>query len=89
MGTGSSTLELTDQIVVLLEQQGIEVKEKTVKKFIKTLEKTSPWLVHSGGLNIPDGNRLREICKERCGNMAPRAFLSQRSPCGDWSRMPS
>lgn len=54
MRTASSTSQLADQIVALLEQQGIGVKEKTAKEFIKTLERTSPWLAHSGELNIPD-----------------------------------
>lgn len=53
MGTSSSTLQLTDQMVALIKQQGTGIKVKTGKELIKPLEKTSPWFVHSGGLNIP------------------------------------
>eukprot|EP00073_Rattus_norvegicus_P055330 XP_017457820.1 PREDICTED: endogenous retrovirus group K member 6 Gag polyprotein-like [Rattus norvegicus] len=59
MGTSCSTLQLTDQIVALLNQQGTGIKVKTAKEFIKTLEKTSPWFVHLGGLNISDWEHVK------------------------------
>ncbi|XP_032755597.1 endogenous retrovirus group K member 6 Gag polyprotein-like [Rattus rattus] len=80
MGTANSTSQLADQIVTLLEQQGIGVKEETVKEFIKTLERTSPWFVHSGGLNIPDWEQvMRDLQRmlRRCGpESIPAATLS-------------
>lgn len=73
MGTVSSTSQL-DQTVALLEHQGIGVKEKTVKEFIKTLEKTSPWLVHSGGLNIPDWEQVMRDLQRTLRRYGPESI---------------
>lgn len=54
MGTTSSTLQLQDQMIALLKQQGTGIKAKRAEELIITLEKTSPWFIHSGEFNIPD-----------------------------------
>ena len=49
-----------DQTVAVFKQQGMGVKVKTAKEFIKTLEKTSLRFVHSGGgLHIPDWEQVK------------------------------
>lgn len=74
MGTSSSTLQLTDQMVALLKQQGIGVKVKTVKRFIKTLERTSPWFVYSGGLNIPDWEFVKKDLQRTLQRNGPESI---------------
>lgn len=74
MGTASSTLQLADQTVALLEHQEIGVKEETVEEFIKTLEKTSPWLVHSGELNIPDWERVMRDLQRTLRRYGPKSI---------------
>ena len=58
-GMASSTLQLVDQLVDLLRQQGTGIKVKTAREFIKILEKTSPWFIHSGSLNILDWDQVK------------------------------
>lgn len=74
MGTESSTSQLADLPVALLEHQGIGIKEKTAKEFIKTLEKISPWLVHSGGLNIPDWEQVMRDLQGTLQRYGPKSI---------------
>lgn len=74
MGTASLTSQLADQVVTLLEHQGIGVKEETVEEFIETLEKTSPWLAHSGELNIPDWERVMRDLQRTLRKYGPESI---------------
>jgi len=75
MGTASSTLQLTDQIVAVLKQQRTRIKVKTTKAFIKTFDKTRPWFVHSRGFSIPDWEQIKTDLQRTHREMALRAFL--------------
>lgn len=59
MGAAGSHSLLIEQLVELLKRQGIGIKHKTARDFIKTLQKTSPWFLASGGLNVPDWEQVK------------------------------
>lgn len=74
MSTTSSSLLLVNQLVNLLKQQGTGIKIKTAKEFIKTLEKTSPWFIHAGGLNIPDWEQVKTDLQKGLQKEGPEMF---------------
>lgn len=52
-------------------------KIKTAKEFMKTLEKTSPWFIHLGGLNIPDWKQVKtDSHQKEVPKMFPLATFS-------------
>lgn len=74
MGPTNWSLQLEDQLVDLLKQQGIDIKIKTAKKCIKSLETTSVWFIHSGGLNVPDWEQVKKDLQKKLQNEVLETF---------------